>query len=132
LSTHRSVPKIFFIISFITFALVGCSSNNDGAIKAVESYIQALSDKDINQISTLSCTDWEQYALTEVDSLTAVGTKVEDLSCQQTSQEGDDTFVTCMGNLVLDYNGEAQKIDLSNRTYIARMEDGEWRMCGYK
>ena len=92
-----------------------------------------MSDKDTVQISNLSCADWEQNALLEVDSFTAVGSKVENLECEQTGQDGADTYVSCYrDHLDLDYNGEAQQIDLSTRTYIARQEDGEWRMCGYR
>ena len=125
--------RTFITIQFLifTFFLTGCQSEQSGAIKAIESYIQALSDKDSVQISNLSCADWEQSALLEIDSLTGVGSKVANLSCEQTGQEGIDTYVSCTGTLDLDYNGEGQQIDLSTRNYIARQEDGEWRMCGY-
>jgi len=118
-------------MAFIMFILVGCSSGKSGAVQAIEAYIQALSAKDVTQVSNLSCTDWETNALLEVDSLTAVGSKVENLQCAESGTDGNDTLVSCTGVLALDYNGEAQQIDLSTRTYIARQEDGEWRMCGY-
>jgi hypothetical protein len=121
----------FPIIIIFSNLLVGCKNGQNGAIKAIEAYIQALSNRDSVQISNLSCSDWEQNALLEVDSLTAVGSKVVNLSCSQTGQNGNDTYVSCKGVLSLDYNGEAQQIDLSTRTYIARQEGGEWRMCGY-
>jgi hypothetical protein len=123
---------IVIIGILISIALVACNPGKNGPSKAIEAYIHALSNKDSVQISNLSCADWEQNALLEVDSLTAVGSKVEKLSCEQTGQNGVDTYVSCMGVLALDYNGEAQQIDLSTRTYIARQEDGEWRMCGYR
>lgn len=116
----------------LSTVLVACNSEQNSAPKAIEAYIQALSDKDTDQISNLSCVDWEQNALLEVDSLTAVGSKVENLTCEQSGEDGVDTYVSCSGMLALDYNGEAQQIDLSTRTYIARQEDGEWRMCGYR
>jgi hypothetical protein len=128
---YRSFKTLIFGILCIVF-LVSCKSEKDSAKNAIESYILALSNKDSAQISNLSCADWEQNALMEVDSLTAVGSTVENLACVESAQENDLMFVTCSGSLVLDYNGEAQQIDLSNRTYIARKEDGEWRMCGYK
>jgi archaellum component FlaF (FlaF/FlaG flagellin family) len=125
---------LVLVISLVLFGilLVGCESQDDGATQAIQAYIQALSDKDINQVSILSCKDWEQTAITEVDSLTSVGSKVEDLQCKESGKNGNDILVSCTGNLVLDYNGEAQTLDLSLRTYIARNEDGEWRMCGYQ
>jgi hypothetical protein len=130
----KNYQTIYLTIIGVFFAilLISCSTEKNGPTKAIEAYIQALSNKDSVQITTLSCADWEQNALIEVDSLTAVGSKVENLDCTETGQEGDNTFVSCTGNLTLDYNGEAQQIDLSNRIYIVRQEDGEWRMCGYR
>ena len=121
-----------FVIFIYVILLVGCKNGHNGAAQAIEAYIQALSNRDSVQISNQSCADWEQNALLEVDSLTAVGSKIVDLSCKQTGQDGNDTYVSCTGVLSLDYNGEAQQIDLSTRTYIARQDDGEWRMCGYR
>ncbi len=127
---HRLGTVVLILI--IIFLLSGCKSEQNGATKAVEAYIQALSNKDSIKISSLSCADWEQNAILEVDSLTGVGSKVANLKCDQTGQTGSDTYVSCTGTLDLDYNGEGQQIDLSTRTYIARQEDGEWRVCGYR
>ena len=124
---YKFIPILFIV----TLLLAGCKSEQNGATKAIETYIQALSNKDSVQISNFSCADWEQNALLEVDSLTGVGSKVVNLKCEQTGQDGTDTYVSCTGSLDLDYNGEGQQIDLSARIYIARQEAGEWRMCGY-
>ena len=125
---------LILVISLLLLILIitACNSNKDAATSVIESYISALSNKDTVQISNLSCTKWEQDALVEVDSLTAVGSTVENLACSEVGQQDDEVFVTCTGYLALDYNGEAQQIDLSTRTYIAKQEDGEWRMCGYR
>lgn len=114
-----------------TFLLSGCENEQNSPSKAIEAYIQALSDKDSTRISNISCADWEQSALLEVDSLTAVGSKTVNLNCKQSGQDGADVYVSCTGSLDMDYNGEGQQIDLSTRTYIARQLDGEWHMCGY-
>lgn len=111
--------------------LTACSNNNDAAVKTIVNYINALSNKDTVQIANLSCSAWEKDAIAEVDSLTAVGSTVENLSCSVAGQEDNDVYISCTGYLALDYNGEAQQIDLSTRTYIARQDGGEWRMCGY-
>lgn len=127
----RTVFVVVIMIIF-TIVLISCNQSQDGASKAIQDYIQALSNKDAVKISNLSCKDWEQSALLEIDSLTSVGSKVSDLACQQSGQDSTDIYVSCTGTLDLDYNGEAQQIDLSTRTYIVRQEDGEWRMCGYR
>ena len=121
-----------FLGMLITFILIACNNEQNDASKAIEAYIQALSNKDSAQISNLSCAEWEKSALSEVDSLNAVGSKIENLTCKETGQNGADSYVSCTGVLSLDYNGEAQQIDLSARTFIARNEGGEWRMCGYR
>lgn len=129
----RFARIIFQNLVIIIYAILiaGCNAGQNDAAQTIEAYIKALSNRDSVRISNLSCSDWEQSALLEIDSLTAVGSKVVDLSCTQTGQTGEDTYVSCTGMLSLEYNGEAQQIDLSTRTYIARQEDGEWRMCGY-
>ena len=131
MKTSNRNTYLCLVIIICALLQTGCKNGQSGATKTIEAYIQALSNRDSIKISNLSCSDWEQYALLEVDSLTAVGSKVVDLSCSQTGQDGNDTYVSCTGMLSLDYNGEAQQIDLSTRTFIARQEDGEWRMCGY-
>ncbi len=128
----KSQCKIPGILIFIVVLLTACTGGSSGAEKAIEAYIQALANKDSVQISNLSCADWEPNALVEIDSLVGVGAKVENLACKISGESGADTYVSCTGNLALDYNGEAQQIDLSSRSYIARQEDGEWRMCGYR
>ena len=128
----QRVFVLFILTGIFSLLLAACSSGQDGASQAIEGYLVSLSNKDSAQLSNLSCSGWEQQALVEMDSLAGVGSKVENLSCQAAGQDGTDTLVSCTGSLALDYNGEAQQIDLSTRTYIARQEDGEWRMCGYK
>lgn len=129
---NRQLYTSIIVVFISALLLVSCNNGNDGAKDSIEAYIYALSNKNSVEISNLSCADWEQNALVEVDSLTAVGSKVENLVCNETAQEGNVSYISCTGNLALDYNGEVQQIDLSNRTYVAQKEDGEWLMCGYK
>jgi hypothetical protein len=119
----------FFLLALV---LTACSGGESGPVQAIESYLQALTDQDPDQLVNVSCADWEASALTEVDSLTAVTTQLEDLACQEAGQQDADTLVTCTGKIIFDYNGEIQELDLAGRTYITREEGGEWRMCGYR
>ncbi len=132
MSNYRYKLLIFSISTLIFFLLSACGNSETGPSRAIEAYITALSTQDTNQVINLSCADWEQSARVEVDSFTAVSSVLQDLSCAKTGQEGDNVLVSCNGKLALDYNGEAQEIDLSGRIYIARQESGEWRMCGYR
>ena len=122
---------LILLAGFALLILIGCSNQNAPA-QVIEGYIQALANKDQDTLVSLSCNDWEESALMELDSLAGVTAQVKDLSCQETGKDGEDSLVTCTGKLELNYNGELQDLDLSGRTLIARQEDGEWRACGYK
>jgi hypothetical protein len=131
LINHRALWIAGLVFAFL---LAGCSqqSQSSGAVKVVESYVQALVAKDPSLVSSLSCADWEEQALLEVDSLEAVETSLDNLSCQEAGTDGEATLVNCTGKIVMSYNGENQEIDLSKKTYRTLQEGGDWRMCGYK
>lgn len=137
-SLENALTKSLYPLLVLTFTavfaiiLTACSASTNSPSQVIEEYIQSLNNKDSVEISNLSCSDWEANALAEVDSLTGVGSKVENLECKQTGQNNTEIYILCTGIIALDYNGEAQQIDLSTRTFITRQEDGEWRMCGYQ
>ena len=123
--------KFIFLIIILSFILSACStSNSNGAVDAVEGYVNALAGNDEATLSSLSCADWETSALTELDSLQAVTASVDSLSCQQSGTDGDATLVDCTGKMILSYNGEDQELDLSTRTYKVVEQDGNWLVCG--
>ncbi len=123
--------KFIFLIIILSFVLSACStSNSNGAVDAVEGYVNALAGNDEATLSSLSCADWETSALTELDSLQAVTATVEALSCQQSGTDGNATLVDCTGKMILSYNGEDQELDLSTRTYKVVEQDGNWLVCG--
>jgi len=123
--------KFIFLIIILSFVLSACStSNSNGAVDAVEGYVNALAGNDEATLSSLSCADWETSALTELDSLQAVTASVDSLSCQQSGTDGDATLVDCTGKMILSYNGEDQELDLSTRTYKVVEQDGNWLVCG--
>ena len=125
--------RLFFSIFVIAFALAlaGCSQKNNAAT-AIEAYIQALAAQDANQLAIVSCSEWESSAQVELDSFSAVSAVLENLTCQESSQDADSILISCSGKIILDYGGEIQELDLSSRGYLARQEGGEWRMCGYR
>lgn len=124
----------FFLMMFMictVLSLPACASGNDNAsAKAVEDYLTALVAKDANRLSTLSCGEWEDDALLELDSFQAVTARLEGLACEQTGTEGDTALVLCSGKIIATYNNEDQELDLSVRTYQVVQEGGEWLVCG--
>ncbi len=126
---------ILLVILTLAFALLltGCSQGNaNDAASAIQAYFEALVSQDEALLVNSSCAEWEEDAILELDSLSAVSVSLENFSCSETGQEGEARLVACTGNLIADYNGEEQAIDLAERAYIAVQEDGEWRMCGYR
>ncbi|MGZ6346061.1 MAG: hypothetical protein ACXWNC_00620, partial [Anaerolineales bacterium] len=105
---------------------------SDPAAKAIEDYLTALVNKNANSLSALSCAKWESNALLELDSLQAVSTKLENLSCGITGSTDSTTQVICKGRIVATYNGEDQQFDLSVRTYQVVNQGGEYLVCGYQ
>ena len=126
----RTFSLILFIV-FTTLAVSACASNTDNApVRAVEEYLNALVEKDANRLTTLSCGEWEEDALLELDSFQAVTARLEGVTCEQTGTDGDTALVLCNGNIVATYNNEDQQLDLSVRTYQVVREGGEWLVCG--
>jgi hypothetical protein len=114
----------------MTLALSACGSGADAPARAVEDYLNALVAKDANRLTTLSCGEWEDDALLELDSFQAVEARLEGVACEQTGTEGDTALVLCQGAIVATYDAEDQEIDLSVRTYQVVQEGGEWLVCG--
>jgi hypothetical protein len=127
---RRILITIFITVGTLLFA--ACSGNKDSAASTVEAYLNALVSQDSNQISVLSCKEWEPQALLELDSFQAVKVSLEGLSCSTSGSEGDTILVACQGKILASYNDENQEFDLSQRTYEVVEEGGEMRVCGYK
>lgn len=127
----RKFTLILFILLMVTPLLAACAATNDDApARAVEDYLNALVAKDADRLSTLSCGEWEDDALLELDSFQAVTARLEGLACEQIGTDGATALVLCNGKIVATYNDEDQELDLSVRTYQVVQEGGEWLVCG--
>lgn len=127
------MKKLLLLALLLLLTLSACAANTDAeAARAVEAYLTALTSQQPEQLVTLSCAEWEDDALFELDSFAAVATSLKDLSCQTSGQDGDARLVTCTGSIQATYGNEIQQFDLSARTFRVVNQGGEWRMCGYK
>jgi len=125
--------KVLVLSIAIMMLLSACGSKPAAsAADATYAYLQALADKDKEMVVSLTCKAWEEQAILEVDALMSVGAALNDVSCQQTGEEGENALVVCSGSLDLTYNDEIRAIELNKRTYTMAMEDGQWRVCSYK
>lgn len=119
------------ILSLLILTLTACAQQGS-ADDAIEAYLNALVSKDVIRAVNKSCLDWEEGAHAEASSFESVIVRLDGLSCNTYSVSGDQTLVECEGKIIANYGGEDQDIPLSGRTYLAVMEDGEWKMCGYE
>jgi len=123
---------VILLMAFVSALLLSaCGSQNKNApAKAVEDYLNALVEKNSDRLTTLSCSDWEDDALLELDSFQAVTTKLDGMACQQSGTDGDTALVLCKGKIIATYNNEDQELDLSVRTYQVVQQNGDWLVCG--
>ena len=126
-SLHKLLPAVIMLPIIM---LAGCSPSTSGSAVAIESYFYALEVKDLNQMVSLSCAEWEAQARLEYDSFAAVDTILEEIACQPGAEQDGIILVTCEGRIIASYGAEDLIIELNERTYKAVLEGGEWLMCG--
>ena len=119
-----------FLFTLLLTSCTGSGGSNDGAVEAVETYIQALSDKNADHMIAASCAAWEEQAQLELDAFAGVQTRVEDMACQVTGSEGETTLVSCTGQIVATYSAEDRNFPLDTTAFQVMQEGGEWRVCG--
>jgi len=136
----RLVLLFIIIFSILLASCAAGSDNTAAAAAAVQSYWQAMVERDLNKVVTSSCAAWEAQARTEFNSFSAVTLKLDNVKCQAAGQAspaagqaaGDAVQVTCSGAIIANYGAEDLTIDIADRTYRVVNEGGEWRMCGYQ
>jgi len=124
---------LIFLAVVALASLAACQSGDAGsqAVSTLETYLQALVDKDEATLSSLACADWEFNALLELDAFQSVDTSLEGLDCQQTAASEGSVTVVCQGQIIASYFGEEQDFDLSERSYTLVEQNGDWLVCGY-
>ncbi len=129
----RRMILLTSLLLLIAAMLAACGGGGgDDAPRAVEAYLQALVDEDSAKLSTLSCKDWEEQAMMELDSFIGVDASLKDAACKQTGTDGDSALVECTGSVQATYGNEQQELPLSGRTYKVIKEGGESLVCGYQ
>ena len=129
------MKKFFSILAIVLITnllFTACSSSSKTAapVKAVEDYLKTLVAKDDNRLPTLVCGSWEEDAMIALDSFQAVTPKLENVACAQSGIDGSTVLVKCTGNIVMTYNNEDQRLDLSTLTYQVVQQNGDWLVCG--
>ncbi|RPH75436.1 hypothetical protein EHM76_01665 [bacterium] len=130
-AARKFLAGILLLAGLTILFVSGCAAA-DSASQAVEGYLQALVENDGDRMVNLSCADWEDDARLDLDAFMGVTAHLENVACQAGETSSDTAAITCTGQIVASYNGEAQSFDISGRTFQVVQEAGAWRMCGYR
>jgi hypothetical protein len=130
--TVSAFARTSLLILLAAMLLAGCASPEVEAARTVDQYLHGLVNQDSNQVSNLSCKDWEAQALLEVDSFQLVKAALEDVRCAATGRTEGGVIVHCSGAIVTSYNNESTRIALDQRDYFVTQENGDWFLCGYR
>ena len=122
----------FLFILATSLSLAACAPSEQGAVQAVETYLQALVEKDQDRLLAAVCPAWETDALLELDALSLIETSLSDLACEQTGSENDQASVVCQGSIDATYGTEIQKFELGQRTFVVEKSGSDWLVCGYR
>lgn len=128
---HITGILVFITLLIASISLTACSGSADPAVN-IERYIRALTDKEPELMINHSCATWEADARMEYDSFATVETRLEGLSCETISNDGNTARIQCKGAIIATYGDEDQELNLANNLYLAILEGGDWRMCGYE
>ncbi len=130
----RLLVRAWPVCAILALSLAGCrgqGGSTRGAAQAIEAYLQARVQSNVDQMTLLSCPDWEAQARLEATSFQSMSARLEGVSCQAGSGDGATSLVTCQGKIVTTYQGETREWSVADHPYKAVKQDGEWRMCGY-
>lgn len=120
-----------FLIPFLILLVTAGCGQGGRSSAVIEAYIESLVAGDSAQAVSLSCIEWEEQAVAEAESFEAVEVELSGLKCSERESSEGEAVVSCEGEILVDYEGEEQILDLHARSYLAVLEQGDWRMCGY-
>ena len=135
---RKSLWAVAAVLVALAIILAACGSPGSSpsgkspAAAAVENYYAALVSKDAAKVSNLSCKDWEEQALLEMDGFQAVQAELDNLVCTEAGTDNGATLVGCTGNISLTYNTEKQSLDVSRQVYRVVQQGGDYLVCGYQ
>jgi hypothetical protein len=110
--------------------LTACAGEPDAPARAVEDYLDALAAHDADRLALLSCAEWEDDALTTLDSFAAVEVTLVDVGCEAHDVQADSARVACSGALAVSYEGEIRQFDLAEQDFQMVRQSGSWLVCG--
>ena len=125
----RRYALLIVTLSVMLLLLAACAKKGS-APDVIEKYLKAKVSSKADQLTGLSCKEWEAQAAQDATSFESVKAELQEMACKTGGKDGQYTLVTCEGKIVVAYQGETREFPLNSTTYRAIQEDGEWKMCG--
>jgi len=122
--------SLFCLLGLIAIFLTACAAGTDLPARTVETYLQALADKDLNRMIAAGCGEFETQARFELDTFAGVETRAESLACTVSNQAGETAQVTCSGAIVAAYGAEDRSFPLDGRLFNVQRQGRAWLVCG--
>lgn len=123
---------VVYLNIFLLISTFGACTASPTPVETVTKYLNSLVAKDAIALTKLSCSDWEQQSIQLLDSFTSVDIKLNDLSCTETENSGNNASVKCSGKIIATYNNENQELALSTTSFLLVKQSDEWLICGQK
>lgn len=109
----------------ILLMVLGACATPEAPEAAVERYLQAKVEGDIDTMRGLLCAEMEADLDREAHTFdTVTGVTIEGMECESSAAN----TVTCSGEIVASYGAENTTFPLE--TYRVVQEDGIWKWCG--
>jgi hypothetical protein len=128
-----SLIRIFMFLSLSSlfgFFIIESISEREAEI-IVEQFLIALAEKDDVVISNISCPEWEEDALLELDALQLVKSTITDLDCFTSKSTENGLLIFCNGFFSNSYNNENTVWDLSLYVFDVSNTSGAYLLCGF-
>src|SRR5688572_32714993 len=109
-----------FWLAAVSLLLAACGTgggDTSGAASAVEAYLQARVDENVEQMTLLSCPAWEAQARLEAVSFQSMDATLDGVTCEPGGAQGDGTLVNCQGQIVTTYQGEVREWSVAEHPY---------------
>ena len=127
----KFTPFCLAALSLLLAACGGGAADQSGAATTIEAYLEARVQQNVEQMTLLSCPEWEAQARLEAVSFQSMDATLDGVTCEPGGSQGGSTLVDCQGKIVTTYQGEVREWSVSDHPYVVVEQDGEWRMCGY-
>jgi hypothetical protein len=121
------------MLLMLASAILAACGKASSPVTVVEQYLEAIVDMEEVRAVNLSCPEWEVSARAEAGAYALVEVTLEEVTCQEQEMGAEDGIVACSGSIRFSYEGgETEVIELEGRGFYVVLDDGEWKMCGYR